>query len=73
MVENIEYFGPELKIEGFRDALDREVLQDREVHVHKMWTVDAVPKDISRSQIGAVRLAGRRRCCAREWTARVGE
>ena len=49
MIEDIKHFGSKLNIESFRNVFYREVLQDRKVHVRKMWPIDAVSKNFARS------------------------
>ena len=52
MVGDIEHLRSELDIELFRDALDREILQDREIPVEEMRPVDAIAARVTQ-QIGA--------------------
>ena len=73
MVGDIEHLCSELDIELFRDSLDREVLQDREIHIEKARPVDAVPENVAGRQIRAPGLTGWRSRGTRETAAGVGQ
>src|SRR6202790_3262529 len=47
VIENIEDFRPELDIHGFRNAMDREVLQYGEIHIDKFRTNDRISPRIT--------------------------
>lgn len=63
MIGDIEHLRSELDIELFRDALDREILQDREIHGEKVRPVDAIPENVARREIRAINAPCRRRRC----------
>ena len=61
MIGDIEHLRSELDIELFRDSLDREVLQDREIYIEKVRPADAVPENAARREISAIDPSRRRR------------
>ena len=52
MVENVEYFRPELHVEGFRNLSDIVVFEDREIQVQKTRSSDRVPATVA-DEVGA--------------------
>ena len=73
MIGDIEHLRSELDCELFRDSLDREVLQDREIYIEKVRPADAVPEYAAGRQIRAPGLTGWRSRGTRETAARVGQ
>ena len=58
MIENIENLRPELNVEGFRDAMNRDVFQYGEIQVHKFWSIEGIAPGIAQEISASAGNAG---------------